>query len=143
MFPRCGEFSQASGLILSDGVLAEAVVAEDAAADAAAEGDGAVAAGHGFLVPFPKLEGVVAVALLGEHAAEVGVVGEGVHDLRLGGLGPGEVDVQRVQRGGFWARSSSARRRAWAAEMRSKTAGAPQELIAADAYRSVAKLVGS
>jgi DNA polymerase III subunit delta len=30
----------------------------------------------------------------------------------------------------------------WAAEMRSKTAGAPQELIAADAYRSVAKLVG-
>jgi len=31
----------------------------------------------------------------------------------------------------------------WAAEMRSKTAGAPQELIAADAYRSVAKLVGS
>jgi DNA polymerase-3 subunit delta len=31
----------------------------------------------------------------------------------------------------------------WTAEMRSKTAGAPQELIAADAYRSVAKLVGS
>jgi DNA polymerase-3 subunit delta len=30
----------------------------------------------------------------------------------------------------------------WTAEMRSKTAGAPQELIAADAYRSVAKLVG-
>jgi DNA polymerase-3 subunit delta len=31
----------------------------------------------------------------------------------------------------------------WTAEMRSKTAGAPQELIAADAYRSVAKLVGN
>ncbi len=31
----------------------------------------------------------------------------------------------------------------WAAEMRSKTAGAPQELIAADAYRNVAKLVGN
>ncbi len=31
----------------------------------------------------------------------------------------------------------------WTAEMRSKTAGAPQELIAADAYRSVAKLVGA
>lgn len=31
----------------------------------------------------------------------------------------------------------------WTAEMRSKTAGAPQELIAADAYRSVARLVGS
>jgi DNA polymerase-3 subunit delta len=31
----------------------------------------------------------------------------------------------------------------WTAEMRSKTADAPQELIAADAYRSVAKLVGS
>ncbi|MEZ5994212.1 MAG: DNA polymerase III subunit delta [Hyphomonadaceae bacterium] len=31
----------------------------------------------------------------------------------------------------------------WAAELRAKTAGAPQELIAADAYRSVAKLVGS
>lgn len=31
----------------------------------------------------------------------------------------------------------------WIAEMRSKTAGAPQELIAADAYRSVAKLVGN
>jgi DNA polymerase-3 subunit delta len=31
----------------------------------------------------------------------------------------------------------------WTAEMRSKTAGAPQELIAADAYRGVAKLVGS
>ena len=31
----------------------------------------------------------------------------------------------------------------WSAELRSKTAGAPQELIAADAYRSVAKLVGS
>jgi DNA polymerase-3 subunit delta len=31
----------------------------------------------------------------------------------------------------------------WAAELRCKTAGAPQELIAADAYRSVAKLVGS
>ncbi len=31
----------------------------------------------------------------------------------------------------------------WAAEMRSKTAGAPQELIAADAYRSVAKLVAN
>ncbi|MGQ0533821.1 MAG: DNA polymerase III subunit delta [Caulobacteraceae bacterium] len=31
----------------------------------------------------------------------------------------------------------------WNAELRSKTAGAPQELIAADAYRSVAKLVGS
>jgi DNA polymerase-3 subunit delta len=30
----------------------------------------------------------------------------------------------------------------WTAELRSKTAGAPQELIAADAYRSVAKLVG-
>lgn len=30
----------------------------------------------------------------------------------------------------------------WAAELRSKTAGAPQELIAADAYRGVAKLVG-
>ena len=30
----------------------------------------------------------------------------------------------------------------WSAEMRSKTAGAPQELIAADAYRNVAKLVG-
>jgi len=29
----------------------------------------------------------------------------------------------------------------WSAELRSKTAGAPQELIAADAYRSVAKLV--
>lgn len=31
----------------------------------------------------------------------------------------------------------------WTAEMRSKTAGAPQELIAADAYRNVAKLVGN
>lgn len=31
----------------------------------------------------------------------------------------------------------------WTAEMRSKTAGAPQELIAADAYRSIAKLVGA
>jgi DNA polymerase-3 subunit delta len=31
----------------------------------------------------------------------------------------------------------------WAAELRAKTAGAPQDLIAADAYRSVAKLVGS
>lgn len=30
----------------------------------------------------------------------------------------------------------------WTAELRAKTAGAPQELIAADAYRSVAKLVG-
>ncbi len=30
----------------------------------------------------------------------------------------------------------------WAAELRAKTAGAPQELIAADAYRGVAKLVG-
>jgi DNA polymerase III subunit delta len=30
----------------------------------------------------------------------------------------------------------------WSAELRSKTAGAPQELIAADAYRGVAKLVG-
>lgn len=30
----------------------------------------------------------------------------------------------------------------WAAELRSKTAGAPQNLIAADAYRGVAKLVG-
>lgn len=30
----------------------------------------------------------------------------------------------------------------WTAELRSKTAGAPQELIAADAYRGVAKLVG-
>jgi DNA polymerase-3 subunit delta len=30
----------------------------------------------------------------------------------------------------------------WAAELRAKTAGAPQELIAADAYRSVARLVG-
>jgi DNA polymerase-3 subunit delta len=29
----------------------------------------------------------------------------------------------------------------WAAELRAKTAGAPQELIAADAYRSVAELV--
>jgi DNA polymerase-3 subunit delta len=31
----------------------------------------------------------------------------------------------------------------WAAELRSKTAGAPQELIAADAYRGVAKLIGA
>jgi DNA polymerase-3 subunit delta len=31
----------------------------------------------------------------------------------------------------------------WSAELRAKTAGAPQELIAADAYRGVAKLVGS
>lgn len=31
----------------------------------------------------------------------------------------------------------------WTAELRSKTAGAPQELIAADAYRGVARLVGS
>lgn len=30
----------------------------------------------------------------------------------------------------------------WTAELRCKTAGAPQELIAADAYRGVAKLVG-
>jgi DNA polymerase-3 subunit delta len=30
----------------------------------------------------------------------------------------------------------------WSAEMRSKVAGAPQELIAADAYRGVAKLIG-
>lgn len=30
----------------------------------------------------------------------------------------------------------------WGAELRAKTAGAPQELIAADAYRGVAKLVG-
>ena len=30
----------------------------------------------------------------------------------------------------------------WAAELRSKTAGAPQELLAAEAYRGVAKLVG-
>jgi len=30
----------------------------------------------------------------------------------------------------------------WGAELRSKTAGAPQELIAADAYRGVANLVG-
>ncbi len=30
----------------------------------------------------------------------------------------------------------------WAAELRSKTAGSPQELIAGDAYRGVAKLVG-
>jgi DNA polymerase III subunit delta len=31
----------------------------------------------------------------------------------------------------------------WAAELRCKVAGAPQDLIAADAYRNVAKLVGS
>jgi DNA polymerase III subunit delta len=31
----------------------------------------------------------------------------------------------------------------WSAELRSKIAGAPQHLIAADAYRGVAKLVGS
>jgi DNA polymerase-3 subunit delta len=31
----------------------------------------------------------------------------------------------------------------WAAELRSKVAGAPQDLIAADAYRSVAKLVST
>lgn len=31
----------------------------------------------------------------------------------------------------------------WAAELRAKTAGAPQDLIAADAYRGVAKLAGS
>jgi DNA polymerase III subunit delta len=31
----------------------------------------------------------------------------------------------------------------WSAELRSKTAGAPQHLIAADAYRGVAKLVGN
>ncbi len=31
----------------------------------------------------------------------------------------------------------------WAAELRAKTAGAPQDLIAADAYRGVANLVGS
>lgn len=31
----------------------------------------------------------------------------------------------------------------WSAELRSKTAGAPQHLIAADAYRGVAKLVGA
>lgn len=31
----------------------------------------------------------------------------------------------------------------WAAELRAKTAGAPQDLIAADGYRGVAKLVGS
>jgi DNA polymerase III subunit delta len=31
----------------------------------------------------------------------------------------------------------------WSAELRAKTAGAPQDLIAADAYRGVAKLVGN
>lgn len=31
----------------------------------------------------------------------------------------------------------------WTAELRSKTAGAPQELIAADAYRGVARIVGA
>ncbi len=31
----------------------------------------------------------------------------------------------------------------WSAELRAKTAGAPQELIAADAFRAVAKLVGT
>jgi hypothetical protein len=41
------------------------------------------------------------------------------------------------------AKPSSTKSVLWTAEMRSKTAGAPQELIAADAYRGVAKLVGS
>jgi DNA polymerase-3 subunit delta len=30
----------------------------------------------------------------------------------------------------------------WTAELRAKSAGAPQDLIAADAYREVARLVG-
>lgn len=49
-----------------------------------------------------------------------------------------------VAQGRLWSakKLSAAYDVLWAAELRAKNAGAPQELIAADAYRGVAKLVG-
>ena len=73
-----------------------------------------------------------------------------------GGMSPSEA-VEKLRPPVFWKERDAVAAQArlwtakrlnaaydvlWTAELRAKTAGAPQELIAADAYRGVAKLVG-
>ncbi|MEZ5959595.1 MAG: DNA polymerase III subunit delta [Hyphomonadaceae bacterium] len=130
---------------------AEAESALDAASLAAAQGKAALAVES--LARIDALSGVSALRALLRRLHQL-------RDARLlidAGTSPEEA-VARLRPPVFWKERDTVASQArlwtskklnaaydvmWTAEMRSKTAGAPQELIAADAYRSVAKLVGS
>lgn len=130
---------------------AEAESALDAASLAAAQGKAALAVES--LARIDALSGVSALRALLRRLHQL-------RDARLlidGGTSPEEA-VAKLRPPVFWKERDTVASQArlwtskklnaaydvmWTAEMRSKTAGAPQELIAADAYRSVAKLVGS
>lgn len=129
---------------------AEAESALDAASLAAAQGKAALAVES--LARIDALSGVSALRALLRRLHQL-------RDARLlidGGTSPEEA-VAKLRPPVFWKERDTVASQArlwtskklnaaydvmWTAEMRSKTAGAPQELIAADAYRSVAKLVG-
>lgn len=128
----------------------EAESALDAASLAAAEGRAAVA-----VEALARLDGLSGVSALRALLRRL-------HQLREAralideGMSPSDA-IAKLRPPVFWkerdavaaqARLWSAKKLAaaydvlWAAELRAKTAGAPQELIAADAYRGAAKLVG-
>jgi len=129
---------------------AEAERALDAASLAAAQGKAALAVES--LARIDALSGVSALRALLRRLHQL-------RDARLlidSGTSPEEA-VAKLRPPVFWKERDTVASQArlwtskklnaaydvmWTAEMRSKTAGAPQELIAADAYRSVAKLVG-
>ena len=62
--------------------------------------------------------------------------------LYAGAKAEGKVTWYTSRAGDSYKKLAAAYDVLWAAELRAKTAGSPQELIAADAYRGVAKLVG-
>lgn len=129
----------------------EAESALDAASLAAAAGRAAVAVES--LARIDALSGVSALRALGRRMLQLRDVRAAMDD----GAAPADA-VAKLRPPVFWkdrdavaaqARLWNAKKLSaafdvlWAAELRAKTAGAPQELIAADAYRNVAKLVGS
>lgn len=122
----------------------------DAASLAAADGRASQAVEA--LSRIDALSGVSALRALERRMLQM----QDARTLIDGGLAPSEA-IAKLRPPVFWkerdavaaqARSWSAKKLAaafdvlWAAELRAKTAGAPQHLIAADAFRSVAKLVG-
>jgi DNA polymerase III subunit delta len=132
-------------------IASEAESALDAASLAAAEGRAAQAVEA--LARIDNVSGVSALRALLRRLHQL-------RDLRGmidGGMGAADA-VGKLRPPVFWKerdavvaqarlwtakRLNAAYETLWAAELRCKTAGAPQDLIAADAYRGVAKLVGS
>ncbi len=128
----------------------EAESALDAASLAAAQGK--VAQAVEALARIDGLSGVSAIRALLRRLHQL----REARTLIDGGASPSDA-VSRLRPPVFWKERDAVAAQArlwtakklnaaydvlWSAELRSKTAGAPQELIAADAYRGVAKLVG-